>query len=92
MQDPTDMDKLRSVAGLPPLKYTTYYNLGGPDKNHAVGRVNGEDKFVVEMEKLDYNEVLEKCRDQREAYLALVKIYNSPTPPETEAENDAGEE
>ena len=74
--DPTKLDPLRRMAGMPPAKYTVYYNLAGPEKNCAVGRIDHKDVFVVEMENEEYEKLLkENNHFLRESYLALYEIY-----------------
>lgn len=71
----TEIDLLRKRAGLPPLEYTTYYNLAGPHRLHAEGRVNMDTRFIIEMDQRGYEEILQNCHDQRVAYQKLLSLY-----------------
>ncbi len=66
--------ELRKIAGMPSPDLTTYYNLAGPDKKKAVGRLNGEDKFVVPMEEDEYRS-LEKEYTPEGCYRILYGLY-----------------
>ena len=82
MKDPNKLTRLRELAGLPTPEYTTYYNLGGPDKNCAVGRIDGDDVFVVEMNRTGYDNIIQE-NNPKKAYSVLYKIYTEN--PEVEA-------
>jgi len=73
--EPFEIDRFRKFAGLHPAKFGTYYNLGGPEKHHAVGRIDQKDAFVIEMKREDYEALLQENENPREAYLALYEIY-----------------
>jgi len=73
--NPEKLDELRNLVGLTPVKYTTYYNLAGPEKNMAVGRIDGNDVFVVEMDRTGCDSLLQENKDPKEAYTTLYKLY-----------------
>lgn len=66
--------RVRKLAGMAPGKLTTYYNLAGPDKNKAAGRLNGSDKFVVPMDETEYRR-LEESHTPEECYRILHQQY-----------------
>jgi len=74
MKDPNKLTRLRELAGLPTPEYTTYYNLAGPDKDHAVGRIDGDDVFVVEMNRTGYDSLIQE-NNPKQAYIVLYKLY-----------------
>jgi hypothetical protein len=66
---------MRKMAGINPAKYTTYYNLAGPDKNHAVGRIDHKDVFTVKMAEGEYKSLLQESKNEREVYCTLYEIH-----------------
>jgi len=86
--DPDTIDELRSIAGLPVAKYTTYYNLAGPHRRMAEGRVNGKSKFIIEMNKADYEESLQDVRNQKDHYELLLTLYQEKSKEESDDETD----
>ena len=75
MLNPSKLDEIRKLAGIQAAKYTTYYNLGGPDKHCAVGRIDHKDVVTVKMAEGEYKTLLQENRNEREAYCSLYKIY-----------------
>ena len=73
--DPEKLDQIKKLSGQRPAKYTTYYNLGGPEKDMAVGRIDGEDVFVVEMDRTGYDSIIQKNPDPKRAYSTLYHLY-----------------
>ena len=73
--NPPKLDEMRKLAGISPAKYTTYYNLAGPEKNCAVGRIDFKDVFTIKMAEGEYKTILQENRNDREAYCALYKIH-----------------
>jgi hypothetical protein len=66
---------MRKLAGIKTAQYTTYYNLAGPEKHCAVGRIDHKDVFTVKMAEGEYKTLLQENRSEREAYSALYKIH-----------------
>jgi len=73
--DPFKLDEMRKFAGMSPAKYSTYYNLAGPEKYCAVGRINQKDVFAVKMAEGEYKTLLQENKNDREAYCILLKIH-----------------
>ena len=73
--NPPKLDEIRKMAGINPAKYTTYYNLAGPEKHCAVGRIDRKDVFTVKMAEGEYKTLLQETKTDREAYCSLYKIH-----------------